>query len=435
MQYGYECQDVISHSWGQYSPYFTVPSALPDILPPTCEVTFAQVLSRHGARFPTTSKTVEYNNTIQQLHQSVTSYKGKYAFLANYQYNLGANDLTVFGQQEMINSGMKFYNRYEALTKAQTPFFRSASEARVVESALNFTQGFHTAKLADHAEQGVEKYPYNLVVLQEGSGENNTLSHDLCTEFEFGVDSKIGSSAQKIWANIFVPPIQNRLNHDLPGANFSIAQTIDMMDLCPYNTVASTLGAVSEFCGLFSADEWQQYGYYETLGKWYGYGPGNPLGPTQGVGFANELIARMTGKSVMDETSVNHTLDSNPATFPVGPDHNLFADFSHDNDLTGHFSAMGLYNATAQLSNTTRMSELQTNGYSAAWTVPFAARAYFEKMKCFGESEELVRILVNDRVIPLQDCAADALGRCKLSSWVDSLSLARNDGLWNQCFT
>ena len=112
----------------------------------------------------------------------------------------------------------------------------------------------------------------------------------------------------------------------------------------------------------------------------------------------------------------------------------LFADFSHDNDLTAIFAAMGLYNATAPLSNTSMETTIQTKGYSAAWTVRFSARMYVEKMLCQSQEEELVRILVNDRVIPLQSCGADELGRCTLSKWVESLSFAKEGGLWGKCF-
>jgi len=205
------------------------------------------------------------------------------------------------------------------------------------------------------------------------------------------------------------------------------------MDMCPYEVVNSVNGVVSNFCDLFTTTEWQQYGYYQSLNKYYGYGPGNPLGPTQGVGFTNELIARMTNKAVMDSTSTNHTLDSSPETFPLGL--SLYADFSHDNDMTAIFSAIGLFNSTAPLSNTTVETLDQTGGYSAATTVSFGARAYFEKMVCAGESEELVRILINDRVQPLKQCGGDALGRCTLTSFINSLTFARGNGLWSQCFT
>lgn len=206
------------------------------------------------------------------------------------------------------------------------------------------------------------------------------------------------------------------------------------MDLCPFNTVASPTGDISPFCDLFTASEWQQYDYYQTLGKYYGYGAGNPLGPTQGVGFVNELIARMTNTPVQDHTSVNQTLDTKFATFPTGYNYPLFADFSHDNDLTSIYAALNLYSSFPPLSNTTITPARQADGYSAAWTVPFAARMYVEKMKCQGDKEEKVRIVVNGRVVPLVGCDVDRQGRCGLASFVNGLAFARGGGKWAQCF-
>nr|OQO20260.1 hypothetical protein B0A51_13704 [Rachicladosporium sp. CCFEE 5018] len=432
---GYQCQPEISHYWGQYSPFFSVPSDISADIPPHCSVTFASVLSRHGARDPTASKTVAYNATIQQIHQSVRNYTGAYAFLANYSYTLGADQLTLFGENEMINSGVKFYDRYEELASKLTPFIRSSGEARVVESAQNWTQGFHAAKVSDRGARphGDSAYPYSILAISEDAGVNNTLNHGLCTVFEDGPDGDIAAAAQKTWSNIFAAPIRKRLNADL-GANLTITQTIYMMDLCPFNTVASPTGAISPFCALFTEQEWHQYGYYESLNKYYGYSQGNPLGPTQGVGYVNELIARLTNRPVVDHTSTNSTLDSNPSTFPLG--RKLYADFSHDNDMTAIFSALGLYNTstTPMLPNTTVVEAEQAGGYSAAWTVPFAARAYFEKLQCRGEREEYVRVIVNDRVQALEQCDGDRYGRCKLSKFVDSLGFARSGGNWAQCF-
>lgn len=144
-----------------------------------------------------------------------------------------------------------------------------------------------------------------------------------------------------------------------------------------------------------------------------------------------ELIARLTNTPVIDHTSTNATLDSNKSTFPLNQA--LYADFSHDDQLSSIFFALGLFNATPLLSNTTVESLQETDYYSAAWTVPFAARAYFEKLTCLGYEEELVRVIVNDRVMPLTSCGGDSLGRCKLGEFVDSLSFDKEGGLWDQC--
>ena len=379
-------------------------------------------------------KTEEYNSTISKLQTRVKTFRGKYAFLSNYEYTLGADLLTRFGQQQMVNSGVKYYERYRNLTHRRMPAVRSSGQQRVVQSAQNFTQGYHQANLVDPTSALPGTFPYDIVVISEEAGSNNTLDHGLCTEFEKGSASIIDNYAQAQWQDIFIPSIQARLNADMTGANLSQTETRNMMDLCPFNTVATTNGTVSSFCALFTEEEWHQYDYYQSLGKYYGYGNGNPLGPTQGVGFVNELVARMTNQPVNDHTSTNITLDSNATTFPIGQGHVLYADFSHDNDITGIFGALGLYNATMALSNISIETTEQTKGYSASLTVPFAARAYVEKMECQGEDEELVRILVNDRVLPLQTCGGDELGRCKLGAFIESLSFARQGGHWDKCF-
>ena len=424
----YQSQIELSHAWGQYSPWFKVKSEISISVPSQCHVTFAQILSRHGARDPTLSKSLAYSEVIEKIKSKVRIFEGDFAFLANYSYTLGADELTAFGKQEMVDSGRAFFSRYEHLAKTSVPFARASGERRVVESAQEFNKGFHREKLAAGGTED-EEYPYNVTVISEAAGSNNTLDHGLCTAFEA---SDIGTIAQSTFAYVFTPSITARLNANLPNANLTLTDTIFIMDLCPFETVASSSNTASRFCSLFTLAEWEQYDYYQSLGKYYGYGPGNPLGPTQGVGFVNELVSRLTGKPVVDHTSVNRTLDTDPVSFPLG--RSLYADFGHDNDMTAVFAALGLYNNTVPLNMTHMMTVEELHGYSAAWTVPFAARTFFEKLQCEGDKEETVRVLVNGRVLPLETCGGDALGRCTLSSFINSLSFAQAGGDWDQCF-
>lgn len=430
---GFTCSPEISRFWGQSTPYYSVASEIPTEVPNQCQVTFVQILSRHGARDPTASKTVRYQELVDRIHTNATSYSESFAFIKDYQYTLGADQLTTFGQQQLINSGIKFYDRYKALAQSITPFVRASGQERVIESAQNWTQGFHSARLQDASSTANESLPFNMVLISEETGQNNTLDHGLCTNFEEGHIGDIGDNAEALWQAVFAPPITARLNENLQDANLTDDDTVMMMDLCPFNTVASSDGTLHPFCSLFKPAEWQQYDYLQTLGKYYSYSNGNPLGPTQGVGFTNELIARMTSSPVLDHTSTNSTLDSSPETFRLGA--MLYADFSHDNDMMTIFSALGLFNSTAPLLNTTLQNVNETNGYAASRIVPFSSRAYFEKMMCVGEPEEMVRVVLNDRVMPLSTCGGDGLGRCKLSAFVNSLSFARSGGFWDSCFT
>ncbi|KAL0933207.1 phytase [Colletotrichum truncatum] len=422
--------ESISQFWGQYSPFFSVPSEINTATPEGCEITFAQVLSRHGARDPTAGKTKVYKDLVDRIHTRVTTYGRGFEFIKDYQYTLGADELTEFGQRQMVDSGEAFYKRYQPLASQANPFIRSSGQSRVVASGLNWTEGFYGAKIIDGHNGPDGGLSGQIMVIPEEKGINNTLDHSLCTAFEQGNFSKVGDDAQVAWRQEFTAPIVTRLNANLPGVNFTPEDAVSFMQLCPFNTVVN--GTQSRFCDLFTLDEWKDLEYYETLGKYYGFNAGNPLGPTQGVGFTNELIARLTRQAVVDNTSTNSTLDADPESFPL--DRVLYADFSHDNDMMSIYGALGLYNETTPLSQTARTSVQDARGFTASWTVPFAARMYVEKMKCGGSDEEMVRILVNDRVVPLVGCGADDLGRCKLGAFVNSQKFARSGGRWDQCF-
>jgi hypothetical protein len=420
---GYRCSPKTAHFWGQYSLWYAVPSEI-DVAPPKgCEATFANVLSRHGGRDPTMGKSLAYALLIAEIQTTSTAYPGEFKFLKNYRYTLGADELTNAGRQEMVNSGAHFFRRYHKLVKKHTPFVRAGGQHRVVESAKKWLQG---------VAQSLGTLPEEIdLVIPEGADWNNTLSHDNCPAFEGGPDHGLGDRAQQVWAAKFVPPIQNRINAKL-GTNLSATSIIYLMDMCPFDTLANDAAKTSPFCHLFAEKEWHAYDYFQTLGKYYGYSVGNALAPTQGVGYVNELLARLTGTPVDDHTNTNSTLNSNPKTFPL--DSVVYADFSHDNDISGVLAALGLYNHTKALSNTTIESTTKTHGYSAAWTVPFASRMYVEKLQCKYEKEEFVRIIVNDRVQSLKFCDGDKYGRCKLSKFVKSQSFARGGGLWNRCY-
>lgn len=430
---GYQCHPDVSHHWGQYSPYFSLKhqSKISTDVPPRCSVTFVQALSRHGARYPTSHANEKYTKLVDEIHKTAKKYKGRFSVLKDYRFHLGADDLTGFGKQQMIESGMEFYHRYKLLARNNVPFVRSAGSDRVVASGDYFSEGFQAAKARDSRSNKTQLSHIGNVVIPEGSKWNNTLDAGSCPSFGSGP----AHLAQKQFLKQFAPPILKKISAGLPGTRLTNEDVPLLMDLCPFETVAqNNTGKLSPVCGLFSRSDWRSYDYYNTLGKFYGHGKGNPLGPTQGVGFVNEVIARMTHSPVQDHTSVNQTLDSDAATFPLHAA--LYADFSHDNTITSILFALGLYNDTADLPTNKVQSVGKSHGYSSSWTVPFASRAYIEMMQCGAATNEpLVRAIVNDRVVPLRGCPVDKLGRCRRDDWIRGLDFARGGGNWSSCAT
>ncbi|VDC01405.1 unnamed protein product [Peniophora sp. CBMAI 1063] len=387
-------------NWAQYDPFFPVePYAAP---PDGCTVTQVNLLQRHGARWPTSGAGGRQADTLARLQAAGPFTDPKYEFLNTFVYDFGVDDLLPFGANQSQQTGADIFNRYSALADENNiPFVRAAGDQRVVDSSTNWTAGFGDAS-------GETVLPVLQVVLSEDG--NCTLCNKMCP-------NQVDGDESTTWLGAFAPNITSRLNAAAPGANLSDSDTLNLMDMCPFDTLSK--GVASPFCDLFTAEEYASYEYYYDLDKYYGTGPGNTLGPVQGVGYVNELLARLTGKAVQDETQTNRTLDSDPATFPFN--RTFYADFSHDNTMIPIFAALGLFNSTALDPLSPDPNRLWVNSK----LVPFSGHMTVEKLDCSGK--ESVRVLVNDAVQPLEFCGG-VDGVCELEAFVESQVYARENG-------
>lgn len=251
-----------------------------------------------------------------------------------------------------------------------------------------------------------------------------------------------------LWSSTYGPPIANRLNAHAPGANLTGQDISNLIPLCPLETAAT--GTLSPFCGIFTRIEFAQFEYWADLDKYYGngyiflmswlevdffssstYRYGQALGPVQGVGYINELLARLTGLPVQDNTQTNRTLNASPITFPLN--RTLYADFSHDNEMIAIYAALGLFKQAAPL-DPTRPDPGRT--WITSHLTPFSGRMVTERLSCLipgsrtsqTEANVYVRILVDDALQPLEFCGANEDGICQLDAFVESQAYARNDG-------
>ncbi|KAK1569419.1 histidine phosphatase superfamily, partial [Colletotrichum navitas] len=424
-----------SHFWDWYSPYYPVPSEIDPAVPAGCKVTFVQVLSRHASRYPKLPEMERAKALLARIRSEASGHIRPGVSNRDSLKILMSNDLiphefeklTPYGKKEAIDSGRSFFKRYQALAADNDPFMRSIDEDRVIETASLWKKGFYQSKGQDDS-----KYPDDrrMQIIPTTKGFNNSLHYGGCPAFDRTV-SKIHTETAMQWMNRNFKLIIARLNRELPGIHLTPADVQRLMRLCPTNTVIN--GIESKVCKLFTTEEFQDTEYGNTIGQYYSWGPGNPLGVTQGVGFTNELIARLTGKPVVDHTSTNTTLTQDPATFPL--DKKIYADFSRSNVLVSIYSAMGLFDESQPLSKTKMTPLAKSGGFTMSRLIPFGSRMYVEKLKCSDETEELVRVLINNRVMPLSRCGVDRHGRCKLGNFVESLRFARTGGDWDRCFS
>ncbi|KAI0936637.1 hypothetical protein AcW1_000823 [Taiwanofungus camphoratus] len=313
--------------WGNLGPWFSVGGAfgLPETspqVPQGCELTQVHLLHRHGARYPTSGSAPSAFAAL--LHSAADSTgltaTGPLEFLNTWTYKLGAEILTPFGREQLFDLGIGFRVKYGDLLKGFTglPVFRTTSESRMVDSALNFAAGFF----------GVPQYTtsYYESIIIESSGYNNTLAPwNACPNANNAIGN-LGGVASGNWSQVYLKNTVPRLQQYLKGVTLDVSQVYAMQQLCAYETVA--LG-YSDFCNLFTEEEWLGFEYSIDLSFWYGDGPGNPAAAAQGIGYVQELVARLTQTPLTEfATSLNGTLDGNNITFPLNQP--IYVDATHD---------------------------------------------------------------------------------------------------------
>lgn len=99
--------DTIFKMMGYLSPYFPSPGFGVDEypLPPGAEIVQVQMLSRHGARYPTSgANVVQFAQRIANVSSDFNP-KGSLSFLKDWEYHLGSEILVPKGREELYNSG------------------------------------------------------------------------------------------------------------------------------------------------------------------------------------------------------------------------------------------------------------------------------------------------------------------------------------------
>ncbi|KAF8317593.1 acid phosphatase, partial [Clavulina sp. PMI_390] len=395
------------------SPFYPVEPYYPG--PSECKIEQVNLLYRHGARHPTLGAGARMASTLEKL-LSASSLSPRLRFVESYEWQFNAGDLLPYGAKEGYIAGQIAFERYGALlgtgaTFSSTPFLRVSLSQRVVDTATNWTLGFAAAG-------NFSTNIYSPVLIPESRTVNNTLDDKNCPNR----DESISDARQAQFLATFAPTITAALNAEAPGSDLDDTDVVNLYFLCAFDSLLRE--GLSPFCLLFDTSTWKDLETYQDVGKFYLTGPGNPLGPVQGVGYVSELIARLTSQPVRNTTNINRPLDASPDTFPL--DRKIYVDFSHDNQVVPIYAALGLYN------NSTR-----TN-FKASEVVPFAGRLAVEKYSCPSGSptsissrskrawKQYVRFVSNDRVMKSTCNEANTLASsngtmCELEAFIDTL--------------
>nr|POF17791.1 sh3 domain-containing protein [Quercus suber] len=339
-------------------------------LPDGCQIEQVHSLQRHAQRFPTGGfddgvnnenlAAKVYNWTV--AHPDAT-FTGPLAFLNTYRYQMGRSYLTNIGATTEFQAGATFWNRYgrtlynatvgqlqynatyQNLTARPKPVLRTTGQSRIENSQINWALGFFGPSFYETPIPDLDNFVngslFDVVIIPEGGTENNTLaSYDSCFADDITTIGSLGDlDLIQQYVPLYIGEATARVNQYAPaGFRFSDNDTYAMQSICAYEN--GYLGQ-SDFCTLFTADEWAGFEQTLDIEYYYDYSFGNPTGRAQGLGYQQELLARLTNQYITSSnSSVNSSLTDNPAAFPLGRP--FYADFTHDDIIISTLTSMSV---------------------------------------------------------------------------------------------
>ncbi|KAK3935985.1 3-phytase A [Diplogelasinospora grovesii] len=412
----------IFHHMGYLSPYVVSPGfgvgEWP--VPKGGEIVQVQMLSRHGSRYPTTGSNVnEFGDRIAAATEHLKA-RGQLSFLNEWKYQLGHEILVPKGRQELFDSGVLHAYMYGNLYNPHSKIIvRTTTQDRMLKSAENFMAGFF----------GLE-WPQNATVevIIEEAGFNNSLAGYLNCPNAWRVGT--GQAAARIWINNYLQNATARLSALVDGYDWTIEDTYAAQTTCPYETVAY---GYSRFCDLFTWDEWVGFGYSIDLAFYGDDGFGSPAGRATGIGYQQEVVARLKNHTLgYSGSQINVTLDNNTVTFPLNQ--SIYMDFSHDSNIISILTAFGLKQFGEFLDPSSYAGK---HNFTVSHLTPFGARLDMEIIKTpkplaadrsgyleEGGETKYVHFVLNQRTIPLgwsfPECDASRVdGWCELGKFLE----------------
>ncbi|GFP53820.1 hypothetical protein ACSS6W_001432 [Trichoderma asperelloides] len=390
--------DTIFKMMGYLSPYSPSPGFGVDEypLPAGAEIVQVQMLSRHGARYPTSGVgVVDFAKRIANASDKFNP-KGPLNFLKGWEYHLGSEILVPKGREELYNSGVLHNYMYGSLYNPNSKIIvRTTTQDRMLKSAENWMAGFFGLDWKNNA---------TIEVIIEASGFNNSLAGALSCSNAFSKTS--ANEARQRWIDTYLQDALKRFQGMTEGFNWTINDVYNAQTMCPYETVAY---GFSMFCDLFTYEEWQGFGY--SIDVWFSAGNAfhSPVGRATGIGYQQEVLARLQNHTLgYSGSQINVTLDNNTETFPLNQ--SLYFDFSHDTNIVSILTAFGLRQFAEELPADRYPGP---HNFTVAHITPFGARLDIEVIKTpkpvspnrdgylRGEEQKYVHFVLNQRTIPL----------------------------------
>lgn len=188
--------ESIFRMMGFLSPYSPSPGFGVDEypIPDGADIVQVQMLSRHGARYPTGGSNVQtLGKDIAEAGDEFNP-KGDLAFLKDWKYQLGYEILVPKGRQELYDSGVLHSYMYGKLYNPNSKLIvRTTTQDRMLKSAENWVSGFFGLEWTNNA---------TIEVIIEDGGFNNSLARSLNCPNAYPTGT--GGEARDTWIHIYL---------------------------------------------------------------------------------------------------------------------------------------------------------------------------------------------------------------------------------------
>lgn len=263
---------------------------------------------------------------------------------------------------------------------------------RVIDSARLFARGY----LGPNATTLGKVYAINQT--DPRSIENSLAPSDLCANYK---DDPAGNSTA--WADVYLPPIVERINKRLEGLVFTSSDITSFPYLCGFETQIT--GRRSPWCDVFTEKETLQYEYAQDIRYYYGTGPGTDLERNLMLPFLTAIIERFT-----DGPNATYTNNNQTTPFKPGP---LIATFANDGQISQLIAGTGIFDNQKPL---TIDRILPNRIYKASNMTPMRGTVSFERLNC-GSKGLFMRVKLNDAVYPVAKCQSGPGKSCPLADY------------------
>lgn len=402
----------------------------PDV-PENCYVDQAAYISRHGSRYPDSGAYAGWVDMQERFSSGNYTPTGELSFMKDWQtvltnVALQMSMVSPTGAKEAHDLGYTLRTRYPQLYNEGDDFVVWANNyTRVIQTAKMFVQGF----------LGFNAAAYGSVVSVTSTGYTGNIGNSLAPSDQcplFSDDS--GGDYATEWADVYIPPIKERLEALIEG-NFTFEDNdiSQMPYLCGFESQIT--GRLSPWCNIFTDAELQQYEYAQDIRYYWGLGPGSDLEQTMMMPYLNALVGLLQQGPGINGTAV----DGSSFTLP-----DLLVSFLNDGQLVELITATGVFDNEAPLSGT-EMNEDRL--FVASHFVTMRGTIAFERLNCIAggsqngtnstissrrrldtsstsssTNETYVRIKLNDAVYTLPSCQDGPGKSCLLADYAKYVS-------------